>query len=107
MLKKCNGLLLITLTHLVNTSLDHGIFPGNLNVNIFKPLFRSGDDSSFDNCRPLSLQPSFSKPEEKIIQNRLQSLLINKKLLDKFQHGFIKIINKNCSGRVCKIYYNV
>jgi hypothetical protein len=86
MLKKCNGLLLSTLTHLVNTSLDHGIFPGNLKVSIIKPLSRSGDNSSFDNCRPMSHLPSFPKPEEKIIQKRLQSLFINKKLLDKFQY---------------------
>jgi hypothetical protein len=55
----------------------------------------------------MSHLPGFSKPEEKTIQNMLQSLLINKKLLDKFQHGFVKVINKNCSGRVCKMYYNV
>jgi hypothetical protein len=105
MLKKCNVLLLSTLTHLVNTSLDHGIFPGNLKVNVIKSLSRSGDDSSFENCRPLSHLPSFSKPEKKIIQKRLHSLFINKKLLDRFQHGFI--INKNSSGRVCTIYYNI
>jgi hypothetical protein len=54
------------------------------------PIFKSGDPSSMDNYRPISLLSNFSKILEKIVVNRLTDFLESNKLLSQFQFGFRK-----------------
>jgi hypothetical protein len=49
------------LIHLFNLSLNTGIFPKNLKMSRTVPIFKSGDPSSCDNYRPISLLSSISK----------------------------------------------
>ena len=75
---------------IINSSLDTGVFPDILKVAKVCPIFKSGDKSDFQNYRPISVLPSFSKIFEKVVQNRLLSYLHNIDILCKNQFGFRK-----------------
>jgi hypothetical protein len=47
------------LTHIVNLSLQQGVFPDEMKVAKVIPLFKSGDKTSVNNFRPISLLPVF------------------------------------------------
>ena len=47
--------------HICNLSFSTGVFPNDLKIPKIVPIFKSGDDSSFINYRPVSLLPQFSK----------------------------------------------
>ena len=64
------------------------------------PLFKSGDPSLFNNYRPVSVLPIFSKILEKIVYNRLVKYLDKYKVLNIFQFGF----RKNHSASMALIY---
>ena len=76
------------LTHIVNLSLQQGIFPNELKIARIIPLYKSGNKKSANNYRPISLLPSFSKIFEKIMANRLTTFLTNHNILYKYQFGF-------------------
>ena len=52
------------------------------------PLFKSGDDELFNNYRPVSLLPQFSKILEKVFEKRLDSFINKYNLLSNSQYGF-------------------
>ena len=52
------------------------------------PIFKSGDKHLFNNYRPISILPAFSKILEKIVANKLMKFLETYKLLYKHQYGF-------------------
>ena len=52
------------------------------------PLFKSGDDELFNNYRPVSLLPQFSKILEKVFKKRLDSFINKYNLLSNSQYGF-------------------
>ena len=52
------------------------------------PIFKSGDKHIFNNYRPISILPAFSKILEKIVANKLMKFLETYKLLYKHQYGF-------------------
>ena len=56
---------------LINESLKSGVFPSKLKVAKVVPLFKSGDNKSFSNYRPISLLSVFSKIYEKVVNNQL------------------------------------
>ena len=56
----------IPLTHIGNLSFDTGIFPVELKIAKIVPIFKSGDECAFTNCRPVSVLHVFSKNNEKI-----------------------------------------
>ena len=47
--------------YICNLSFQTGIFPDKMKIARVIPLFKSGDDSTFNNYRPVSLLPQFSK----------------------------------------------
>ena len=54
------------------------------------PLFKSGDNDTFSNYRPVSLLSQFSKILEKIFYNRLESFINKQNILAEEQFGFRK-----------------
>ena len=52
-----------------------GTFPDKMKIARVIPLFKSGDDSTFNNYRPVSLPPQFSKILEKLFDNRLSAFI--------------------------------
>ena len=78
------------LAHLFNLSLNNGVFPASLKVSRTVPIFKSGDNTSCDNYRPISLLSSISKILEKIVANNLVSHLENNNLIYENQYGFLR-----------------
>ena len=76
------------LAHLINLSLETGIFPTDMKIAKIVPVHKSGSLSSFDNYRPISILPVLSKVIEKLVQRQLMEFLDKNKLLSKFQFGF-------------------
>jgi hypothetical protein len=54
------------LMHIINGSLNLGIVPAEMKIAKVIPVHKSEDPSSFDNYRPISVLPSFSKILDKI-----------------------------------------
>ena len=55
------------------------------------PIYKSGDNTLFDNYRPVSVLPSFSKILERIVYNRPIELLNKHSVLYDYQFGFRKL----------------
>ena len=51
-------------THIINNSIEEGVFPSELKLARVAPLFKSGDSSQITNYRPISI---FSKIFERIV----------------------------------------
>jgi len=76
------------LTHIINLSLESGIFPSNLKLAKVIPIFKSGDNLSLNNYRPISLLSSFSKIFERILYNKIMKFLESNNILYNHQYGF-------------------
>ena len=74
--------------HLVNTSLEQGIFPDLLKCAKVIPLHKSGSRTDVTNYRPISLLSCFSKIYEKVMHKRLINFLEENKILFESQYGF-------------------
>ena len=53
------------LAHIVNLSLSQGIFPNDMKLAKIVPIFKNGNTKLFNNYRPISILPAFSKILEK------------------------------------------
>ena len=76
------------LFHILNLSFNSGVVPLQFKIAKVIPIFKSGDKSSMDNYRPISLLSTFSKIMEKIVALRLTSFLDENNILSKWQFGF-------------------
>ena len=76
------------LTRLTNLSFSQGVFPNELKIALVSPLYKAKDPMIFSNDRPISLLSLFSKILEKLMYNRLLSLLNKCKVINKNQFGF-------------------
>ena len=70
--------------------MSSGTFPVILKTGIVSPVYKKGNQQLFDNYRPISTLPIFSKLYEKIIYKRIYSYLITKNILYDKQFGFRK-----------------
>ena len=76
------------LTHLINLSLQTGLFPKDWKLAKIVPIHKSGSHSSFDNYRPISVLPVLSKIIEKAVHRQVIEFIEQNKLLSAFQFGF-------------------
>ena len=74
--------------HILNLSFRTGVVPLQFKIAKVIPIFKSGDKTSMDNYRPISLLSSFSKIMEKIVASRLLTFWDNNNILTKWQFGF-------------------
>lgn len=88
-LKKCFKHIVAPLCHIINRSLETGIFPSSLKYAIIKPLFKKNDPCLFENYRPLSLLSVLSKFFEIVVYNRVVIFLKLHNLISNSQHGFL------------------
>ena len=89
-IKKLMHVLSLPLLHLIAKSLDTGVIPNQLKIAKVVPIFKSGDRTSPDNYRLISLLPNFSKILEKVVSNRLTGFLDDHNLISEHQFGFRK-----------------
>ena len=68
--------------------LSTGIFPDRLKIAKIIPLLKKEDPHKFDNYRPISLLPAFSKIFEKAVFIQLYEYFNKNNLLYKSQYGF-------------------
>ena len=82
------NLIVDPLVHVFNLSIINGFVPTQLKMAKVVPIHKSGDASIFNNYRPISVLPIFSKILERIIYNRLHNFLEHCHLIDNSQFGF-------------------
>ena len=76
------------MSHIANLSFQTGIFPQKMKIAKVIPIYKSKDNKNFQNYRPVSLLPCFSKVIERLVYNRLYSYLKTNKILIPEQFGF-------------------
>ena len=81
-------ILTTPLTYITNLSFTEGVFPSELKIAQVLPLYKSNDTMLFNNYRPISLLPYFSKLFERLMYNRLINFIEKHKLLYQYQFGF-------------------
>ena len=89
-IKKCKTHLLRPLAHIFNLSISEGRVPTPLKYAYITPVFKTGDQTSVNNYRPISVLPVFSKLLERLIFNRTYSFILNNDILSDQQFGFRK-----------------
>ena len=90
LLKRCSQIISPILSNFYNLFMSSGTFPVILKTGIVSPVYKKGNQQRFDNYRPISTLPIFSKLYEKIIYKRIYSYLITKNILYDKQFGFCK-----------------
>ena len=89
-LKRCSSFISHVLTKFLNEFMKAGTFPDILKLGVITPVYKKGNPQLFDNYRPVSTIPIFSKIFEKIIYKRLYDFLTAKDVLYEKQFGFRK-----------------
>jgi len=78
------------LTHILNQSINTGIFPKDLKTAIISPLYKSGSKTECCNYRPISVLSTVAKILEKLISVQLYEYLENNAIIASDQFGFRK-----------------
>ena len=69
------------LTYITNLSFTEGVFPSELKIAQVLPLYKSNDPTLFNNYRPISRLPFFSKLFERLMYDRLIDFIEKHRLL--------------------------
>ena len=88
MLSHNADLIVDPLLHIINLSLNQGIFPSKLKLSKVIPLYKKDLHTNPGNYRPVSLLSIFSKIIEKVMHSRLYSFLDTFHILFDLQFGF-------------------
>ena len=75
---------------IINQCLETGIFPSKLKIAKVILILKRGDETIFDNYRPISILPSISKVFERIIFNQIHNYFHVNNLHFCSQYGFRK-----------------
>lgn len=87
-IKECADIMAPFLKYIINLSFQLGCVPKQLQVAKINPIFKKGNNTQFDNYRPISLLSSVSKIFEKVMVSRLMDYLNKHLLLSPYQYGF-------------------
>ena len=80
--------IILPLTHIINQSLATGIVPHDMKIAKVIPIFKSGNKNIFNNYRPISILPAFSKILEKVMADKLMNYMESNNLFYQHQYGF-------------------
>ena len=83
--------LISHITFFFNLCLNCAVFPERLKIAVIVPIYKAGQKNRFNNYRPISLLPMFSKILEKIVHTALVSFLNDNNVLNPLQFGFRKL----------------
>ena len=90
LIKAAKTSILPVLTHLINLSLDHGVFSEALKIARVVPLHKGGKKDDPSNPRPIPILPFFSKLYEKAVHAQLSCYIEKNKILIEIQFWFRK-----------------
>ena len=76
------------LSLLLNRCLEIAIFPSSEKLSKVLPVYKSGDGTTMDNYRPISVPPVLSKVFERVVHTQLYDYLEGNNLLSKRQFDF-------------------
>ena len=76
------------ITYICNLSFATGIFPDAMKIAKVIPIYKTGAKGEFNNYRPISLLPQFSKILEKLFDDRLEQFISKNNILTDCQFGF-------------------
>ncbi len=90
LLKECIDVLLPTITHIINLSLQSAAVPGCFKTAAVTPLLKKAtlDHNCLKNFRPVSNLPFISKILEKVVLKQINSHKILYNLSEKFQSAY-------------------
>lgn len=88
--KSSSKLISPVLSHIINKSIENGIFPTKLKTTIISPLYKKQDKEDVRSYRPIALIPVFSKIVEKVIYNCLNNYFEKNNIFATEQSGFRK-----------------
>ena len=88
MLKLSLPVILLHLTHILNSCLERGYFPECWKESIVCPVPKVNNPSTITELRPISLLPVFSKVLERIVHTQVSLYLKTNNLLPVHQSGF-------------------
>ena len=63
------------LSKLINRCLEMAVFPSSEKCSKITPVYKSGERTSMDNYRPISVLPVISKVFERVVHNQLYDYL--------------------------------
>ena len=111
------------LTHILNLSVIHGVFPSELKLDKVIPLYKANENDPimFSNYRPVSVLPVFFKILDRLMYDQLLSFINKHKLLYSYQFGFRinhvpklalsflvdKISNALEKGNACSTFFSI
>jgi hypothetical protein len=90
LIKYIDTAIVLPLLHIFNLSFSTGTFPDSFKTSRGIPIFKTGDPTSTDNCRPISFINTFGKILEKIVSLKLIKHLNDNQLIYQYQFGFQK-----------------
>ena len=91
LIKKIKNEISKSLALIINQCIQKGIFPHKLKLAKVIPIFKSGDETLFNNYRPISILPSLSKIFERVIFNQIHDYFNTHNLYyNSNQYGFRK-----------------
>ena len=88
MIKKVSDSISIPLDHIINLSLEHGVFPEKCKISRTVPVFKAGQPTNLSNYRPISCLPVLSKIIEKVVAMQLFNYVDSNNILYNLQFGF-------------------
>lgn len=90
LLKRIGPYISSPLAYIINLSFTSGIFPQALKHAEIIPIHKKNCKANLENYRPISLLSGFSKVIERIVGDKLLLYLNKFKIIEPFQHGFLK-----------------
>ena len=90
LLKQCVSALYIPLHHLFSLSIFNHAILSEWKHHSITPVFKSGEKTSVNNYRPVSLLCTASKVLERLIYNYLCKFIISNDIISQFQFSFLK-----------------
>lgn len=91
--------------HIINSSMETGVFPKSLKIAKVIPLHKKNAKNLSENYRPLSLTSVFAKLFEYCMLERLTSFIVRFNLIPDEQHGFRK--SKSTTTATTETYIDI
>lgn len=89
----------------INQSFSDGIFPTELKSSRIVPIFKDGNPLVPSNYRPISILSCFSKIQESLICDRINSFINRNKIINDNQFGFQK--NSGALSAATTLIYHI